>query len=127
MLLLQDVARTFQVQQVAFASDQFDCLFFLIVLLIINLYIIVDYKDNFDEYLEYQDKTFQNSISEIFHTYEEFSNFIFETEVNTDDVKQLMYEAEQADEDERNTGCTLGYSQTDRLSRAKLPTRNLSG
>jgi len=71
------------------------------ILILVNLFIIADFRNNYNEYLEYKSKIFDNSISQVFHTYEQFSDFVFEREVNTEEVKTIFSKAGKAKTEEK--------------------------
>lgn len=75
--------------------------FVVIIMMGVNLFILLDYKDSYDQYLEYQEDAFQRSVTDIFHTYEQFSKYIFESQVNTPEMKILMYQAYHSEGDEK--------------------------
>jgi diguanylate cyclase (GGDEF)-like protein len=86
-------------------SKKFNYILIIVVVIImlgVNLLILLDYKDSHDQYLEYQEVSFENSVTDIFQTYEQFSKFIFESQVNTSEVKNLLFQAYQANDTEKD-------------------------
>ncbi len=60
-----------------------------------------DYHDNADKFKEVRSQLMARSIESVTSSYEQFSNFIFETIVNTEDVTNMMAQANEASEEEK--------------------------
>lgn len=73
-----------------------------LIMIGINLFILLDYERSYNHYLQYQQESFQRSISDIFYTYEQFSKYIFETQINTEETTSILNKACHSGEEEKN-------------------------
>lgn len=93
-------------------------LFFVLLIAIylgsILFFVSAFFQKNRD-YIRYQEDLFQTSIDNVLGSYEEFSNFIFYSEVDTESILRLLARAKNADDEERTLIRTLLYDELFRI------------
>lgn len=57
-----------------------------------------EYETKYKDYTTYRNETFDNTIDVVVRTYERFSNFIFASVIDNDQIKVYLYEANHGDE-----------------------------
>ena len=79
------------------------------------LFFVSDFFQKNRDYIRYQEDLFQTSIDNVLGSYEEFSNFIFYSEVDTESILRLVARAKNADDEERTLIRTLLYDELFRI------------
>jgi len=79
--------------------------FIFLILIYTGLIVYFEYDQNrkLVDYFDYRDELLDNSIQDILGTYEEFSNFIFDSQINQDSVLKLIAQANEGSETAKGT------------------------
>ncbi|MDK2904881.1 MAG: hypothetical protein PWR12_957 [Eubacteriaceae bacterium] len=75
----------------------------LITLIWLALSVFVNriYDKRMEEYLDHQDEMFTNGIESIINTYSSYAEFIYQSILNTPEIRAIMSEAQSADQESK--------------------------
>lgn len=85
-------------------SQGIELVFFIFIVLVYLgaiLFFFNEYNQKYHDYIKAKEEVFDNSIKDIFGTYEEFSDFIFRSEINRESVLSIIAQASNADDEKK--------------------------
>ena len=85
-------------------SQGIELFFFIFIVLVYLgaiLFFLNEYNQKYHDYIKAKEEVFDNSIKDIFGTYEEFSDFIFRSEINRESVLSIIAQASNADDEKK--------------------------
>lgn len=76
-------------------------IFILIIWCSVIVLINLEYENRYNNYIDYRDEIFENSVSGALGSYESFSNFIFISAIDNDYIKGIIAEANDSDDSQK--------------------------